>query len=98
MHVSYWCTISQRDINKQCFHAVFLIIIFKDEQWRNGLPPGINTFNYIQQMVAGRESCESMWYGCLVETGALMHKPNENLMVRETRKAREAAESRKYRW
>lgn len=27
-----------------------------------------------------------MWFGCLVETDALMHKPRENLMVREIRK------------
>lgn len=39
------------------FRAVFLIIILKDEQQRNGLdlpvPPGIKTFNYIQQMAFG---------------------------------------------
>lgn len=39
------------------FRAVFLIVILKDEQWRNGsdlpVPLGINTFNYIQQMAFG---------------------------------------------
>lgn len=39
-----------------------------------------------------------MWSGCLVETEALMHKPKENLLVSEIRKAKEAMESANYRW
>lgn len=87
------------------FHAGFLIIILKDEQWRDGLdppaPPGTKTFNYVQQTVFGRtwERWEHVvWLpgadGC---RDAKKKKP-KNLLVKELRKARGAMESGKYRW
>lgn len=73
------------------FHAVFLIIIFKGEQKRNGLdlllPLGISTFNYHQQMAFGwmdEERPDGLTprkhYGQRVKTG------------------KEATESGDYRW
>lgn len=80
------------------FHAVFLIIILKDEQRRNGLdppvPPGINTFNYIQQMVFG-------WTWEPSEHVVQLPRGDGRLDARTKRKPygqKEATESGRYRW
>lgn len=30
-----------------------------------------------------RKDVKSLWFGCLVETGVVTHKPRENLLVRD---------------
>lgn len=98
-------TISWRKANRQyegrfpCCFSVYNFEGWAVEEWPClFLPLGITIFNYIQQMAFGRKDVKSLWFGCLVETGALTHKPKENLLVREIRLRREATESGKCIW